>query len=153
MPKFIVTLTEEEQEGLRQLVRTGVGVARKRLHAQVLLQADASESGPAWPDERIRGAFRVSLSTIHRIRQRFVEESLDAALAGRPMPRRPGKVKVDAHLEPRLVALACSDPPEGAGRWTVRLLADHVVEAGWLDRVSEETVRKALKKATSIWPR
>jgi hypothetical protein len=153
MPKFIVTLTEEERADLRHLVRAGSARARKRLHAQVLLQADASPDGPDWTDDRIREALHVSPSTIHRIRQRFVEESLESALSGRPMPRRPDKVKLGAGLDAHLVALACSDPPHGAARWTVRLLADRLVESGRIDGVSEETVRKALKKATSTWPR
>lgn len=119
----------------------------------MLLQADASADGPDWPDPRIQEALHVSPSTVHRARQRFVEESLQAALSGRPMPRRPDKVKVDAARATRLVALACSDPPAGAARWTVRLLADRLVESGLLAAVSEETVRKALKKATSTWPR
>ena len=153
MPKFVVTLTEEERSDLRQIVRAGAAKARKRLHAQVLLQADASEGGPDWPDQRIQEALHVSASTIHRVRQRFVEESLESALSGRPMPRRPDKVKLGAGLEARLVALACSDPPQGSARWTVRLLADRLVESGCLEGVSEETVRKALKKATSTWRR
>jgi len=153
MAKFVVTLTEEERDQLRHLVRTGAGLARKRLHAQLLLQADASASGPNWPDERIHEALQVSLSTIHRVRQRFVEESLDAALSGRPMPRRPHKVKLGPGLDAHLIALACSDPPSGRARWTVRLLADRLVESGCLEGVSEETVRKALKKAPSTWPR
>jgi hypothetical protein len=153
MAKFVVTLSEVEREQLRHLVRTGTGPARKRLHAQVLLQADASASGPNWPDQRIQEALQVSPSATHRLRQRFVEESLDAALSGRPMPRRPQKAKLGAGLEAHLIALACSDPPAGRGRWTVRLLADRLVESGCLEAVSEETVRKALKKAKSTWPR
>ena len=117
----------------------------------MLLQADASEDGPDWADDRIREALHVSPSTIHRLRQRFVEESLESALSGRPMPRRPDKVKLGAGLDSHLIALACSDPPAGAARWTVRLLADRLVESGRIDGVSEETVRKALKKATSTW--
>lgn len=153
MPKFVVTLTEEERADLHRLVRAGAAPARKRLHAQVLLQADASPVGPDWPDQRIREALHVSPSTIHRVRQRFVEESLESALSGRPMPRRPDKVKLGAGLDAHLIALACSDPPAGAARWTVRLLSDRLVESGRIDGVSEETVRKALKKATSIWRR
>jgi hypothetical protein len=151
MAKFIVTLTEEERSDLHRLVRAGSASARKRLHAQVLLQADASPDCPDWPDDRIHEALHVSPSTIHRVRQRFVQESLESALSGRPMPRRPDKVKLGAGLDAHLIALACSDPPQGAARWTVRLLADRLVESGRIDGVSEETVRKALKKATSIW--
>lgn len=151
MPKFVVTLTEEERAALRQLVRAGAAAARKRLHAQVLLQADASPDGPDWPDQRIGEALHVSPSTIHRARQRFVEESLQAALSGRPVPPRPQKVKLGPGLETHLIALACSDPPAGRARWTVRLLAGRLVESGCLEGVSEETVRKALKKATSTW--
>jgi hypothetical protein len=151
MPKFVVTLTEEERADLHRLVRAGTAKARKRLHAQVLLQADASTDGPDWTDDRIREALHVSPSTVHRVRQRFVEESLESALSGHPVPRRPDKVKLGAGLDAHLIALACSDPPRGAARWTVRLLADRLVESGRIDGVSEETVRKALKKATSTW--
>jgi hypothetical protein len=153
MPKFIVTLTEEERSDLHRLIRAGSATARKRLHAQVLVQADASLGGPDGPDQRIHAALHVSPSTVHRVRQRFVEESLEAALSGRPVPRRPDKGKRGAGLEAHLIALACSDPPAGRARWTVRLLADRLVEAGRSDGVSEETVRKALKKAPSTWPR
>jgi hypothetical protein len=151
MPKFVVTLPEEERADLHRLVRAGAAKARKRLHAQVLLQADASEDGPDWTDDRIRAALHVSPSTSHRVRQRFVEESLESARSGRPMPRRPDKVKLGAGLDAQLIARACSDPPQGAARWTVRLLADRLVESGRSDGVSEETVRKALKQATSTW--
>ena len=146
MPKFVVTLTEEERSDLRQIVRAGAAKARQRLHAQVLLQADASEDGPDWPDQRIREALHVSPSTIHRVRQRFVEESLESALSGQAMPRRPDKVKLGAGLEAHLVALACSDPPEGRQRWTLRLLADRLVELDLVASISHEGVRQVLKK-------
>jgi hypothetical protein len=93
----------------------------------------------------------VSRSTIFRVRERFVEDSLEAALVPRKMPRRPGKVKIQGETEKKLIALACSDPPEGRCRWTMELLADRIVQLGVVEKISQETVRQALKKMTSAW--
>ena len=111
----------------------------------MLLQADASEGGPDWTDTRIAEAVRVSVRTIERVRQRFVEEGLEAALLPRPS-RRVYVCKLDGAQEAKLVALACSGPPEGKKRWTLRLLAERMVALEIVPELSHETVRQTLKK-------
>ena len=149
MAKFRVTLTEEERSVLRQMVSSGKGAARTLLHGRILLQADASPEGMQYTDEAIAAALSVSLSTIHRVRQQFVEESFEAALAPRQPLKRPDKVTITGEVAQQLIALACGEPPPGHGRWTVRLLADRLVELGYVARASRETVRQALKKTIS----
>src|SRR5438445_7492948 len=149
MAKFRVTLTEEERSVLRKMVSSGKGAARTLLHGRILLQADASPEGMQYTDEAIAEALSVSLSTIHRVRQQFVEESFEAALAPRQPLKRPDKVTITGEVEQQLIALACGEPPPGHGRWTVRLLADRLVELGYVARASRETVRQALKKTIS----
>jgi transposase len=143
--RYRVTLTAEEREALGDMISRGKADARKLAHARVLLQADASEGGPDWTDARIAEAVRVSVSTIGRVRQRFVEEGLEAALLPRPSPRIYAR-KLDGAQEAKLVALACSGPPEGKKRWTLRLLAERMVELEIAPELSHETVRLTLKK-------
>lgn len=145
--KYVVTLTPEERADLTTLVRTGRRAARTILHAQVLLKADAAPGGPGWTDETIREAFGIGLTAIARIRRRFVEESLAAALERRPA-HTPRPRKLDGRAEAHLVALACSAPPDGRARWTLELLTDRFVALGVSDPVSDETVRRVLKKTT-----
>src|ERR687894_512151 len=121
--RYRVTLTVEEREGLDRMISRGKADARKLVHARVLLQADASEGGPDWTDTRIAEAVRVSVRTIERVRQRFVEEGLEAALLPRPRPRIYAR-KLDGAQQGKLESLACSAPPEGKKRWTLRLLAE-----------------------------
>ena len=123
----------------------GKADARKLAHARVLLQADASDGGPDWTDTRIAEAVRVSVRTIERVRQRFVEEGLEVALMPRPSPRVYAR-KLDGAQEAKLVALACSEPPGGKRRWTLRLLAERMVELEIVSELSHETVRQTLKK-------
>jgi len=149
--KYRVTLTEEEREALKKLVSTGKGAARKLLHARVLLLTDQGEHGQHRSDEELTDALGVSRSTVYRVRERFVEDSLEAALVPRKMPRRPDKIKIQGEAEKKLIALACSDPPEGRCRWTMELLADRIVQLGVVEEISQETVRLALKKMTSAW--
>jgi hypothetical protein len=149
MPKFVVRLHSDEREQLRRVVAVGNAAARKRLQAQVLLLTDAGSEGPARDDEEIAEALDVGLSTIHRVRQRCVEHGPEAAISPRPAPTRPHKVKLPPATEAHLIALACADPPVGRARWTIRLLADRLVELRHCSGVSEETVRKALKKTRS----
>ena len=130
MAKLLVTLTEEERCLRRKMVSSGQGAARKLLHGRLLLQADASPEGLRDTDEAIAEALGVSLSTIHRVRQQFVEESFEAALNPRPPLRRPDKVAIHGEGAQQVIALACGAPPRGHGRWTVRLLADRLVELG-----------------------
>ncbi len=147
MDKYRVGLTVEEREVLQGLVSTGKAAARKLTHARILLLADATP-GPGHPDEDIVAALDTSLRTIERVRRRFVTEGLRAALDPRPQPPRPDKIKVKGDLEQRLVQLACSDPPEGRGHWTLQLLADELVVLGLVRSISTETIRQALKKTT-----
>jgi Homeodomain-like domain len=148
MAKYIVSLTDEERALLQKMVSSGSGAARKLLHARVLLDADAN--GLARSDEATAQALQVGVSTIHRLRQRFVEQSFQSALVPAPPPARPDKVKITGDVERQLIALACGDPPAGRCRWTLDLLADRIVELGYADNaLSRETVRKTLKKKTS----
>ena len=142
--KYVVTLTEEERQGLQTLVSQGRAAARKISRAWILLKTDVA-AGPAWPDEQIRATFDVGLATIYRVRQTFVEEGLEAVLTRRPKSRHRPR-KLDGDQEAHLIALACSKPPVGRRRWTLRLLAGKMVDLGYVDHVCPETVRQTLKK-------
>jgi transposase len=142
MKKYRVTLTEEERKSLEQLISRGKGAARKLLHARILLKADESVG---WSDEGISEALDVSLSTIGRVRERFVKDGLEAALE-RKAPQRVYQRRLDGAQEAHLVALVCSPPPEDRGRWTLQLLADKMVELDYVEHVSKETIRQTLKK-------
>ncbi len=146
--KYVVTLTEAERTVLTQLVTTGRRAARTMLHAQVLLKADAAPGGPRWTDDQIRAAFGLGFTAIARIRRRFVEEGLDAALHRRPAPP-PRPRKLDGRAEAQLIALACSKPPTGHERWTLAVLTERFVALGVGPPVSDETVRRTLKQTTS----
>jgi len=147
--KYKVTLTAEERQQLHELIATGKAAAGKRTPARILLKADAAAGGPAWTDERIAEALEVSVPTLERLRQRFVEQGLEAAV-GRKQRDRPGRQrKLDGRGEARLIALACSALPEGRQEWTMRLLADQLVELEVVDTISDGTVRRALKKTRS----
>lgn len=143
--KYVVTLTAEEREHLERLIAGGKRAARTLAHARILLKADASSAGPGWDDGAISEAVEVSAATVQRVRRRFVEESLEAALRPRPRPRTRLPL-VDGVAEAHLVTLACSTPPEGNARWTLRLLAEQLVELAYVPHVSHETVRQVLKK-------
>ncbi len=143
--KYIVRLTEEERGELERLTTTGRAAARTLRHAWALLKADAAPAGPGWTDAQIKDAFGVSINTIGRIRQAFVEEGLEAALQGRPRPAPPPR-KMDGEQEAHLVALLCGPTPKGFARWTLRLLADRFTQLEGSVEVSRETVRRVLKK-------
>ena len=145
MKKYIVTLTESEREDLQTLIRKGKAAARKLLHARILLKADSSLGQPAWSDEAISEALEVSLSTVGRVREQFVENGVTAALERQPA-KRIYERKLDGEREARLVALVCSQPPQGSPRWTLQLLADKMVELGYVEEISDETIRRTLKK-------
>ena len=149
MKRYKVTLDAQERQDLHDLIAAGQAAARQLTHARILLKADAAEGGPAWPDHQIADALEVSVATVERVRQRFVEEGLDAALDRKRRERRAREVKLDGRAEARLIALACSAPPEGRAVWTMRLLADKLVELEVVDSISDETVRLALKKTRS----
>lgn len=149
MPKkYRVTLTPEERVQLTDLISKGKAAARALTHARILLKTDEAEGGPAWTDAAICTALGAGLCTVMRVRERFVEEGLDAALR----PRRSSYVqprKLDGHQEAQLVTLACSEAPEGHSQWSMRLLADRLVQLGVVEKVSHETVRQTLKKTKS----
>jgi transposase len=134
---------------LHDLIAAGKAAAKKLAHARILLKADAAPGGPNWTDERIAQAVEVSTDTVARVRQRFVEHGLEAALVRKQQDRPSRQPVLDGRAEARLIALACSAPPEGRPEWTMQLLADRLVELKVVDTVSDETVRRALKKTRS----
>ncbi len=146
--KFQVQLSEEERARLRTVMGHGVAPARTLTHARILLKADHGEAGPGWTDAAIAAALDVGLSTIARVRQRYVTAGLDAALE-RKGPDRVYERKLDGAQEAHLVALACSPPPAGQARWTLKLLAAGLVALEVVDAVSSETVRRTLKQTIS----
>jgi hypothetical protein len=146
--KYIVRLTPEDRQSLETLVRRGRVAAYKAKRAWILLQADASDAGPGWSDERICDAYGVGLRTIHRVRQTWVEDGLTAVLNRAAQTRRRAR-KLDGEQEAHLIALACSQPPTGRCRWTVRLLTQRFVALGHCEAVSPETIRQTLKKTNS----
>jgi transposase len=149
MKKYKVTLTAEERQQLHGLIATGRAAAKKLTHARILLKADAADGGPGWDDRRIAVAAEVSPDTVARVRQRFVEQGLDAALVRKKQDRPSRERKLDGRAEARLIALACAAPPDGRAEWTMQLLADRLVELAVVDSVSDETVRRCLKKTSS----
>ena len=144
--KYVVRLEAEERQQLLDLVTKGKRAASVLTRARILLRADADSDG--WNDDAIVEAFDVSLSTVHRLRQAFVEEGLEAAL-WRKKPTGRQYRKLDGDQEARLVVLACSAPPAGRARWTLQLLADQLVTLKVVDAISAECVRVTLKKTTS----
>jgi transposase len=146
--RYSVRLTSAERQGLIELVTTGKRAASIITRARILLKADVGREGEAWDDEQIAEAFDTSLSTIHRVRQAFVEEGLEEALY-RKKPTGRQYRKLDGDQEAHLIAVACSKAPEGRSRWTLRLLADKLVELQVVESVSPECVRTTLKKTTS----
>src|SRR5947209_12831496 len=149
MKKYRVTLTADERDYLTTLIAAGKAAAQKLAHARILLKADQADGGPGWTDDRIADAVEVSTDTVGRVRQRFVEGGLDAALARKPQARPSRERKLDGRAEARLIALACSAPPDGRKRWTLTLLADRLVELDVVDAVGRETVRQTLQKTPS----
>jgi transposase len=145
--KYVVRLDTEERQRLQALVDEGRGAKSVRQRARVLLKADQAEGAPGWTDERVAEFAEVSLSTVHRVRQRLVEEGLEAALQRRPSPHRQYR-KLDGAGEARLIATACSQAPEGRSRWTLHLLADKLVELQVVESLSHECVRTTLKKTS-----
>jgi hypothetical protein len=149
MKKYIVTLTEEERKFLTGLVSKGKHRSQKILNALTLLACDEGEHQPSRSkNEEIARVLNMSMRKIDRVKKRFVLDGLDVALSGRKGSRIYAK-KADGDFEAHLVALSCSKPPEGFARWTLRLLADKVIELDYIDSVSHETVRRVLKKTNS----
>lgn len=143
--KNIVRLSSEERIELENLVSRGKVAGYKRLHAQVLLKSDISEEGSCWTDIQISEAFNITIRTIENIRQRLVQKGLDSAI-NRAKRSGTKSTKLDGDQEAYLVALTCGAPPAGQARWSLRLLADQMVELNFVDTISHETVRQTLKK-------
>jgi hypothetical protein len=144
--KYVVKLSEAERSHLQALINKGKSPAKLLLKARILLKADASEQGQGWSDGRIVEALDTNMSMVTRVRQQFVEEGLDAVLS-RKQRATPARMPIfDGEKEARLTALACSTPPEGYARWTLRLLEDKVVELGIVERASDNTIGRVLKK-------
>jgi transposase len=141
--KYVVRLTDEERQLLEGLLSAKRVAADRALRARILLKADLG--GDAWSDTEIADAFDVGVSTVHRLRQRLVEDGLEAALSRRPMSSKRAR-KLDGAQEARLIAIACGSATEGRARWTLRLLADKLVELEVVDSIAPETVRQVLKK-------
>ena len=146
--KYIIRLSKDERQALSKLARSGKAAARKITRARILLKADAGQNGPGWTDERIAEALEIGIRMIENVRRRCVEEGPEAAAYGRAWPDRPAQRKLDGAGEARLVAIACSEPPAGRGRWTMQLLADELVALQVTDSISDETVRRTLKKTS-----
>jgi transposase len=146
--KYIVSLTAEERETLEQLTTTGNVAAYKMNHARILLKADTNQEEGGWTDEAISQALDISVATIERVRQRFVETSLDSALSRQVQQQRKPR-RLDGEQEAHLVAITCSEAPEGHARWSLRLLAERMVELKIVESISHETIRQTLKKTTS----
>ena len=146
--KYEVELSEEQRFVLQQLISKGKAPARQLAHARIVLKIDRNASGPQWTDEQVAEAFEMSRYSVMRIRERFVNNGLDDALNYRHGPRTRTPA-VDGEQEAHLLALSCGPCPAGQARWTLRLLADRMVELGYVEHVSHETVRKVLKKTSS----
>ena len=146
--KYRVALAEEAQPELKGLVSRGRGAAYRQTHARILLLCDENQANGPMQDEEIARALQVGTATVERVRRRCVEEGLERALGRKvQLNRRPQKL--DGHDEAQLIALACSQPPEGRASWTLQLLADRLVECEIVDRISTETVRQTLQKTHS----
>ncbi len=146
--KYIVTLTEEERASLDELVNKGKNPAYKVNHARILLLADTNIEGGGWKDRDISQALKISVATIERVRQRLVEQGLEAALNRKEQQNRK-KRRLDGEKEAHLIALTCSSPPDGQKRWTMKMLAERIVQLGHVETISSETVRQTLKKTNS----
>jgi len=145
MKKYKVTLTKEEIDELKSMTQKGKRSARVLKNALILLNVDEGEYGPGKTDQDVAEVLQVTTRTLENIRKRFVEEGFEAALGGKPRHRSYDR-KMDGEAEAHLIALSCSEPPEGFSRWSLRLLADKMVALDYVDSLSHETVRRVLKK-------
>ena len=144
--RHVVALTSNERERLEALAKKGKHDGRSVLLARALLLVDSPPEGPGWQTNSVTKALGLSPRTIERMKKRFVEEGLDQALEHKPLDSSLRDIKFDGAFEAKLIALACSEAPEGKRRWTIRLLADKAVELGIADSVSPMTVQRTLKK-------
>ena len=146
--KYVGTLSDEEREQLATLIHTGKHPAQKLLKARILLKADASDGGEGWSDSEIAAALETSVDTVARTRQRLVEEGFEAALIRKHSPNSARKRIFDGAAEARLIALACSKAPAGRIRWTLQMLEEKVVELNIVERASDNTIGRVLKKTS-----
>jgi transposase len=149
LKKYIVQLDAQQRQMLESMLTGGKESARSQTHARMLLKADQGSLGPGWTDEQIVEALAVGRATVERVRKRFVEGGLLDALVRRPQPERPEQRKMDGELEARLVTLACSQTEGGHKRWTMRMLAEKLVQLEYIDQISHTTVWMTLKKMNS----
>jgi len=147
--KYVVRLDTEERVRLEAMIGKGKHPAATILKARILLKADISDAGEAWSDGHIVKALDTSLATVHRVRQRLVEEGIDATLARKPRARPSIPRIFDGEKEARLITLACSEPPAGHAKWSLRLLEQKVVELGIVIKASDNTIGRTLKKTFS----
>jgi transposase len=147
--RYVVRLSAEEREQLAALIRKGKSPAQRLLKARILLKADVSEAGDGWSDGRIIKALETSISMVYRVRKQLVEEGLEAVLSRKQRATPAVPPIFDGEKEAKLIALACSKPPKGRARWTLRLLETKVVELGIVDRASDSTIGRTLKKTLS----
>ncbi len=145
-PRYRVTLTQGEREELETLTKRGKTHAKRFVQARALLLCDAGDNGPAWKVEDVAEALGITSRTIEHLKKRFVESGLEAAMERKSRDKPPRDIKFDGAFEARLIALACTDAPEGRTRWTVRLLADKAVELNYAESVSPMSVQRTLKK-------
>lgn len=146
MKKYIVRLSTEERETLSKLINSGRGPARMFTRARILSKADQGVEGPGWSDEEISEALDVTVQTVERVRKQLVDEGFEAVLSRHEYTQKVSRKKIDGDVEAHLIALSCSEPPQGRTRWTLRLLADKVIELGYIESISHEAIRQTLKK-------
>jgi hypothetical protein len=147
--KYVVRLSGDERQQLEALIRKGKGPARRLLKARILLKADVSAAGPGWSDSKVVAALDTSPVMVYRVRKQLVEEGFEAVLS-RKQRATPAVARIfDGEKEAKLIALACSKPPKGRARWTLRLLENNVVELGIVERASDSTIGRTLKKTAS----
>ena len=147
--RYVVRLSADERERLEALIRKGKSPAQRLLKARIMLKADVSETGEGWSDSRVIKALETSVSMVYRVRKQLVEEGFEAVLSRKQRATPAVPPIFDGEKEAKLIALACSKPPKGRRRWTLRLLENKVVELGIVDRASDSTIGRTLKKTLS----
>jgi len=146
MKKYIVRLSQQEHQMLKRFISSGKRSAQLFTRARVLLKVDQGKDGPGWSDEKISQALDVTVQTVERVRKQLVQEGFDAALKRQSYSQKVSRKRLDGDAEAHLIALSCSKPPKGRSDWSLRLLADRMVELSYVESISYETVRQALKK-------
>jgi len=149
MKKYIVRLSQQERQILRRFISSGKRSAQLFIRARILLKADQGTDGPGWSDEKISQALDVTVQTVERIRKQLVLEGFDVVLKRQKYNQKVSRKRLDGDAEAHLIALSCSRPPRGRSGWSLRLLADRMVELSYVESVSYETVRQTLKKTKS----